>query len=388
MLGFAALSLALAQDAPYAVRGRLTEAAQMRVAAQLDRVHVALAAAARQDAPALLATLDPPPPPPAAGYQRLPRIVDDAPPATAAAPQLTSYSWRWSETLLARQSAALSGLEQALASLSGRPAAERAAALAPLIGEFRRVAAARRSIDADVAYNWFWQREVMRDRPRYDLVTRLIDEAERASSAGASLPAGILDASAPQRVPAFVRHTVVAPRQHLFSVALTSDLADQSVVERVRAAVDAHWRVDLDGETFRVALDVRSITPAALYCGDAASRGAQCVPPAEGAPIDVAAHVGRFPLDRAVLTTGGATLHVAGGRAVVLAPFDVTPRVLAHEIGHLLGFPDAYVRGYRDDGADGFRILEYVPDLTDLMAAPGRGGVKARHFRQLVAAIR
>lgn len=369
-------------------RGRLTEAAQARVVAQFDRVHAALAAAARQDAPALLTTLDPPPPPPSAGYQRLPRIVDDSEPAAAASPQLTSFSWRWSETLLARQSAALAALEQALAALSGRPAAERAAALAPLIGEFRQVAAARRTIDADIAYNWFWQREVARDRPGYDRTTRLIDEAARASSAGAALPTGLLDAAAPRHVPAFVRHAVVAPRQHLISIAMTSDLADPSVVERVRAAVDAHWRLDLDGETFRVALDVQPITPSALYGGAAASLGAACAPPVEGAPIDVAAHVARFPPDRAVLTTGAGTLHVASGRAVVLAPFDVTPRVLAHEIGHLLGFPDAYVRGYRDDGTDGFRILEYVPDLTDLMAAPGRGGVKARHFRQLVAALR
>lgn len=387
MLGLAVVSLALAQEPPYVARGHITDAARDRVAAHLDRVQAALAAAVRRDAPGLLETLDPPAQPAPAGYQRLPRIVDDGPPGAAAGPQLTSYSWRWSDELLARQATALADLEQALTALTGRPAAARAAALAPLVGEFLRIAAARGGIEADIAYNWFWQREVARDRAHYDRATRLIDEAARASSGGAPLPAGILDAAAPRRVPAFVRHTVVAPRQHVFSLAMTTDIVDAHVVDRVRAAVDAHWRLSLGGETFRVALDVQPTTPRALYCDGAPRLGPACAPPAEGAPIDVAAHVARFPPARAVLTTGARTLHVAGGRALVLAPFDVTPRVLAHEVGHLLGFPDAYVRGYRDDGPDGFRILEYVPDLTDLMAAPGRGVVTPRHIRQLLDAV-
>jgi hypothetical protein len=51
----------------------------------------------------------------------------------------------------------------------------------------------------------------------------------------------------------------------------------------------------------------------------------------------------------------------------------------------LLGFDDAYPRGRRDLGADGFAIVELIPDWGDVMASPGFGAVGRRHFEQLDA---
>jgi hypothetical protein len=45
--------------------------------------------------------------------------------------------------------------------------------------------------------------------------------------------------------------------------------------------------------------------------------------------------------------------------------------VLAHEFGHVLGLRDAYFRGYRDLGADGYQVMEVVADPDDIMGAPG-----------------
>ena len=138
------------------------------------------------------------------------------------------------------------------------------------------------------------------------------------------------------------------------------------------AAVETHWRAQVGQEKYRVRVAVTTITP------DAA--------PAIGEKIDLAAHARRFPEDGALLTTGAASLQLTGNRALVLGPHDVSPRTLAHEFGHLLGFPDAYLRGYRDLGADGFEVLELVPDQTDIMSSIGSGSVLASHFQGLIAA--
>ncbi|TMA64812.1 MAG: hypothetical protein E6J73_06325 [Deltaproteobacteria bacterium] len=105
--------------------------------------------------------------------------------------------------------------------------------------------------------------------------------------------------------------------------------------------------------------------------------------PAVGEPIDLPRHLQRFPADAAILTTGALTTHVQS-YAIVLGPHPITPRILAHEFGHLLGFRDAYVRGYEDLGKDGFQILEVSTDPTDIMADPVAGSVQVKHFEMLL----
>ena len=72
---------------------------------------------------------------------------------------------------------------------------------------------------------------------------------------------------------------------------------------------------------------------------------------------------------------------------MVLGPQEITETVLAHEFGHILGFRDGYLRGYRDRGDDGYEVVELVPDLEDIMTAPGKGRVQRAHFDQLVSAL-
>jgi hypothetical protein len=73
---------------------------------------------------------------------------------------------------------------------------------------------------------------------------------------------------------------------------------------------------------------------------------------------------------------------------MILGPRDLSARTLAHEFGHILGFDDAYLRGFRNLGADGYAIIELIPDRADLMASSGFGEAQPRHFAQLVAALR
>src|SRR5262249_46239688 len=105
--------------------------------------------------------------------------------------------------------------------------------------------------------------------------------------------------------------------------------------------------------------------------------------PANGTPISILRHVARFPASGAILTTGAQTTHVQNN-AIVLGPHSVTPRLLAHEFGHILGFRDGYVRGYRNLRGDGFQIMEVISDPADIMAAPLSGMVLRSHFEALL----
>jgi hypothetical protein len=87
-----------------------------------------------------------------------------------------------------------------------------------------------------------------------------------------------------------------------------------------------------------------------------------------------------------LLTTGAGSTHFTGGRAVVLSPHDAPRHLLVHEFGHVLGFRDAYLRGSRDAGNDGYIVTELVVDATDLMGNSRDGAVSARHFRRLLNA--
>jgi len=68
-----------------------------------------------------------------------------------------------------------------------------------------------------------------------------------------------------------------------------------------------------------------------------------------------------------------------------VGPEDTHKYTLVHEFGHLLGFADEYVRGYRDLGNEGYEILEIHPNGKDIMASSGAGGIHRYHFTALVA---
>ncbi len=371
-------------DPAYVTRGRQTEVVQRAFAARLERFHGALAETLRKTAPGLVSRLDPPAPA-VTGYQLLPRIVPDGPVPPATKPQPTGFYWGWSDTLYARETRTLERLEADLAAVA--TAASPLPALEALVAGYQKVAAARRAVDADVGYNWLWQREIANNRPRFDAATRRIDAALAPATSGDPPPAESDSAPTLRDLPSFVRVSSPSPREHVVTVAMQTDITDDTFVERFKAAVESHWTMAAGDGAYRVHLDITRVAPELVYCGTAVRPGAApCAAPDKGARLDLDRHVAMFPTGRAALTTGASALHVRGGRAIVLAPNDVTPRVLAHELGHVLGFPDAYLRGYRDLGAEGFRVIELVPDLTDIMAAPGRGSVMSRHFEQLIAA--
>ena len=355
----------------YVDRGHETEARQQAYHERMERVHQALAGLLRRAAPDLLPRLEPTPPT-AFGYGILPRIVPDAPPPPPARPQVVRFSWVWSDTLIARENAALDRLEASLARVAAMPAPASRAACETLVADYKTRVNRRRPIDADVDYNWLWQKRIADNRPLFDRQQARLDTEVRRQAQPGPAASGRAQPAIGFDPPPFVRIEEPAPREHLVTLPLYTDITDRAVVRAFVEAVETRWRARAGQEKYRVRVAVTTFTP------DAA--------PAIGEKIDLAVHAGRFPEDGAVLTTGAASVQVAGSRALVLGPHDVSPRTLAHEFGHLLGFPDAYLRGYRDLGADGFEVLELVADQADIMSSIPRGSVLARHFQGLIAA--
>jgi hypothetical protein len=136
------------------------------------------------------------------------------------------------------------------------------------------------------------------------------------------------------------------------------------------------WHLRSSKDDFSIQPHFSYVSPEHLYGTDK--------PPRTGQRMNIRKHVEQFPADGAVLTTGARTTHV-DGRAIILGPHDITKRVLAHEFGHILGFRDAYFRGYKDLAEDGFQVMEIVADSIDIMGDPATGAVLRRHYEKLTS---
>ena len=354
-----------------------------RMAENLEAAHELLYARADPEHPALAKRLSPEPPRPLeSGYGILPKLTGNL--------RLGPIEPRESFYSLERVSRDSGALFRDAAVLASRARAGDSLPLARGVEEFERLKGRLDSLEKSIAYHRFWQADIGAKTAWYDGRNEVIRTARemkrlRADDATAArateLQRGITDEIAPFRPTPGLRITTGEDGVRVLAATIATDVEDDAFLEAFEAAIDEAWS-SCEAATelrFRVSLEIRRIAPGELYPEGVPERGADIV---------MDDHLARFPEGLLVLTTGAANLHARLGRCILLGPASIQPRVLAHEFGHLLGFQDAYLRGYDGDpgGPFGVRVIEWVGLMDDLMGGPGIGRVTEAMIEQLLAA--
>ena len=359
------LLLILALQAPaYVTRGDRIEALYRDFAAQVQIYDTTLREAAAKEFPDLVTQLtDKPAVALVYGYQILPRIVADQPPSNKPPSlEMTPFSWPRTQDLLSAVFAKLTVEQIKLAGILSAP--NRRAAFESAIDFDKRLLSDQKIIEQYIQYNRLWQKAIADDRARFDKQTALLDALIQGTPFQTHREEDFV-------LPTFLKRERVADGSTVITVPVYTDIRRADFLAAARSAIERVWQVHTTLINAQIRVDFRSYGVSLLPDGTHLS------------PANIEEHVRKFPKDGAVLTTGAEATFAVAGRFVVLGASDTTPNVIAHEFGHLLGFHDGYFRGYRDRGDDGFEILEVIPDVTDIMCAPGNGRVFEDHFRVL-----
>lgn len=410
--GYQAQQAPLAPQVPVHVqRGDRVQEHYDRYTKRLHAFYESLVSTLQSEAPELLPTIAPPDPLPH-GYQTLPRIIADPAPLTKPArPQSAHYSWPWTDHLIDRASNEVGRSVEELKRALSREPEMRQVVYQQLAARYRQLREQQQNIDAHIQYNRLWQGAIAANRAKYDresvLHDRVLQRQEildvfKARNAAALTNAhgtihhmGIASlaqiSSGLTERENLLGHEIDAARNlyleapgyvqveqqignWVVHVPFYTDIQDTAFVQFAKSSIEDTWNLRSGKDNFRIQLHFSYVSPDHLY-------GTQ-KPPRYRSRMNIQKHVEQFPADRAILTTGAITTHV-NGRAIVLGPHDITRRILAHEFGHILGFRDAYFRGYKDLGKDGFQVLEIAADSNDIMGAPATGAVLRRHYEKL-----
>jgi len=390
-------------------RSDLTQKRYRSYLTRLEHYYASLSSALRIDLQADLLSILESPRKVDFGYQRLPNILEDKR-AHDERMGVSAYSWPWTDKLI---DDAIEEMEQSMATLAHAvelTQAGRRRLYETLTQHFLQLRSRIQNIDAHVQYNQLWQTAVAERRASYDreraLYTLVLDREAirkllRVSTDGSHQTIGefawshtiqnipfiekelrkremlltrkIDAATAGVDVPRFVR-VERRPRLWIFHVPFYTDIENPDFLALIKDKIESVWHLRSGEDEFRVQLTFTIISSDRLYT--------EREMPHAGSKISLPEHLALFPSDGAVLTTGALTTHVLG-RAIVLGPQNISARVLAHEVGHVLGFRDSYVRSYRDLGHDGFEVMEVVAESNDIMARSDDGVVLPRHFERI-----
>ena len=320
---------------------------------------------------------DLPPVPVRYGHGVLPRIVDAAPAGSSPSVVSFSYSWPVTESYIKNEDIKLEQAKEDLARIADASGDARTTLIANAVREYRKLLGDQRTVDQYIQYNRFWQRSIAQDRSRIDQLTKVY---ELMTTDRADVSLAIREVLGKPAVPSFIQVNRPEPGRVVIHVPVYTDIEDQEFLGKAKSVIEEMWQAEENDTFYALEIEMRNVALSEIY-------GDQDVPQ-PGAHLDARSHAGHFPVDGAVLTTGAQTTHSLVGRYIALGPGDLSTRTLAHEFGHVLGFRDGYIRGYKDLGEQGFEILELTSVFDDIMSAPREGHVQAAHFKLMIEALK
>lgn len=365
--------LAQSSRPPYVTEGDRIEQEFAQHRDRLEAFFVELRTLIEQGVPALVPELEPDDAPPRTGvygYQMLPPIVEEYKQDPGERITTFTYSWGVTRSYIESEEGKLDDAWIGLRRLAMAIDEDRARRL---IGQYHELVDNQKVIDQYVQYNRFWQREIARNRSRFDRFTDIYRLLVSGAPGAADQARDMLT---PPRVPSFLEIVEGSDGRTVLRLPVYTDIEDDGFLEAVEEGVERLWTVETAGPTYQLDVEFKKLAGSDVYPSG--------LSPAPGDHIDLDSHADRFPKDGALLTTGAQSTYGYVGRYVALGPGEISVRTLAHEFGHVLGFDDGYIRGYRDVGTEGFEILELTAFFEDIMSAPREGHVLPSHFELMV----
>ena len=379
VLGLAAGQIAPGTSVPAYVReGDRVEQEFRTYRDRLEKFHTVLQTTIQRDIPVLQSELrEAPPQPVIYGYQLLPRIVDNASGRTRPVTSF-SYSWPITRGYINGEGIKLDRAEAEMQLADKAIGVAKSALILSLIGSYKNLLDDQRVIDQYIEYNRLWQRTIAENRPRYDEMTKVYNLVQTAD---ANTAAAIRQVLGQPLVPSSLKVVTDNDNHHVvLQVPIYTDIENDGFLAQAKSVIEKVWQARDADLSYSVEIEFRKISTIDLYEG--------ATVPQRGAHIEVSVHAARFPTGGLVLTTGAEMTNAVVKRYVALGPGDIFMRTLAHEFGHLLGFPDGYIRGYKDLGEMGLEIQELTTVFDDIMSSPRDGAVLPAHFKMIMEAVK
>ena len=333
------------------------------------------------ESPALMSRLSlEPAKPRATGYGLLPEIRGNAS-LSDVVPKETLYSLKWLERRLTEELKKAKQLDELVQGTT--PVEE-------LIVRFDKSLKRLRNLENNLSYHAKWQKAVVQYPEYYRKKNKLVVMAREMNSLIVSdappeqiteMRQQLLRIMAPFKPTPGLQILSVEEGEMILPVTVCTDIGDSNFLRVFQEGVHEAFSLSPAARTNRLSIELewRLISAKTLYPDSVPERGAS---------IDMKAHHALFTDCPLVLTTGATSLNARVGSRIFLGTRPVSPRTLAHEFGHLLGFEDAYVRGYDGEPGDpyGVVIIEWTGLSSDLMGDSGRGQVSEGMINKLIEA--